>query len=231
MCSAIAAVWAFRSKVTRSGAVELWSCGGKSFRWLPTSPFAPSPIELFDSNCCCVVLCDADEDEDAEEDEDKALQLESASTELNSTRRRRRVVGCSNAGNLAPVADHTLHGNYDSDSYSDSALARHERIMSNTMAAAHEPTIHYLDSVLNEEEKRCEYGHQWRNFSISRSGRFRSKNKKRDAVDGKLFDAGSGSGSGSGLGTGTGTGTGSPRDSEKVRSHLGFIIVPVHPII
>ncbi|XP_052845077.1 period circadian protein [Drosophila gunungcola] len=90
--------------------------------------------------------------------------------------------------------------------------------MSNTMAAAHEPTIHYLDSVLNEEEKRCEYGHQWRNFSISRSGRFRSKNKKRDAVDGKLFDAGSGSGSGSGLGTGTGTGTGSPRDSEKVSS-------------
>ncbi|KAH8246943.1 hypothetical protein KR032_004955, partial [Drosophila birchii] len=60
---------------------------------------------------------------------------------------------------------------------------------SSTMAAAHEPTIHYLDSVLNEEEKRCEYSHQWRNFSISRSGRFRSKNKKRDAVDGKLFDA------------------------------------------
>ncbi|XP_017119822.1 uncharacterized protein LOC108141117 [Drosophila elegans] len=80
--------------------------------------------------------------------------------------------------------------------------------MSNTMAAAHEPTIHYLDSVLNEEEKRCEYGHQWRNFSISRSGRFRSKNKKRDAVDGKLFDAGSGSG----------TGTGTPKDSEKVSS-------------
>ncbi|XP_016983457.1 uncharacterized protein LOC108047680 [Drosophila rhopaloa] len=72
--------------------------------------------------------------------------------------------------------------------------------MSNTMTAAHEPTIHYLDSVLSEEEKRCEYGHQWRNFSISRSGRFRSKNKKRDAVDGKLFDAGS------------------PKDSEKVSS-------------
>ncbi|KAH8247840.1 hypothetical protein KR038_010548, partial [Drosophila bunnanda] len=66
---------------------------------------------------------------------------------------------------------------------------------SSTMAAAHEPTIHYLDSVLNEEEKRCEYSHQWRNFSISRSGRFRSKNKKRDAVDGKLFDAHSAVGS------------------------------------
>ncbi|XP_016992909.1 uncharacterized protein [Drosophila takahashii] len=65
--------------------------------------------------------------------------------------------------------------------------------MSNAMTAAHEPTIHYLDSVLSEEEKRCDYGHQWRNISISRSGRFRSKNKKRDAVDGKLFDAGSGS--------------------------------------
>ncbi|KAH8369425.1 hypothetical protein KR009_010597 [Drosophila setifemur] len=63
------------------------------------------------------------------------------------------------------------------------------------MAAAHEPTIHYLDSVLNEEETRCEYSHQWRNFSISRSGRFRSKNKKRDAVDGKLFDAHSSAGS------------------------------------
>ncbi|KAH8340239.1 hypothetical protein KR074_000609 [Drosophila pseudoananassae] len=67
--------------------------------------------------------------------------------------------------------------------------------MSNTMTAAHEPTIHYLDSVLNEEENRCEYSHQWRNFSISRSGRFRSKNKKRDAVDGKLFDVNSSSGS------------------------------------
>ncbi|KAH8313130.1 hypothetical protein KR067_000816 [Drosophila pandora] len=67
--------------------------------------------------------------------------------------------------------------------------------MSNTMTAAHEPTIHYLDSVLNEEENRCEYSHQWRNFSISRSGRFRSKNKKRDAVDGKLFDVNSASGS------------------------------------
>ncbi|XP_017057198.1 uncharacterized protein LOC108098634 isoform X2 [Drosophila ficusphila] len=63
--------------------------------------------------------------------------------------------------------------------------------MSNAVSAAHEPTIHYLDSVISEEETRCEYGHQWRNFSISRSGRFRSKNKKRDAVDGKLFDAGS----------------------------------------
>ncbi|XP_017143594.1 uncharacterized protein LOC108156571 [Drosophila miranda] len=61
--------------------------------------------------------------------------------------------------------------------------------MSNTMTTAHEPTIHYLDSVLNEEEKRCDYSHQWRNFTISRSGRFRSKNKKRDVVDGKLFDA------------------------------------------
>ncbi|XP_034485596.1 uncharacterized protein LOC117790296 [Drosophila innubila] len=62
--------------------------------------------------------------------------------------------------------------------------------MSNTMTASHEPTIHYLDSILNEEEKRCgdQYSHQWRNFTISRSGRFRSKNKKRDVVDGKLFD-------------------------------------------
>ncbi|ALC45937.1 CG34112, partial [Drosophila busckii] len=58
-----------------------------------------------------------------------------------------------------------------------------------TMAASHEPTMHYLDSILNEEEKRCDqYSHQWRNFTISRSGRFRSKNKKRDVVDGKLFD-------------------------------------------
>ncbi|XP_017849375.1 uncharacterized protein LOC108604420 [Drosophila busckii] len=57
------------------------------------------------------------------------------------------------------------------------------------MAASHEPTMHYLDSILNEEEKRCDqYSHQWRNFTISRSGRFRSKNKKRDVVDGKLFD-------------------------------------------
>ncbi|XP_037944052.1 uncharacterized protein LOC119676865 [Teleopsis dalmanni] len=60
--------------------------------------------------------------------------------------------------------------------------------MSNTMTA-HEP-INYLDSILNEEEKRCEYSHQWRNFTISRSGRFKSKNKKRDAVvDAKLFDS------------------------------------------
>jgi len=70
------------------------------------------------------------------------------------------------------------------------------------MTAAHEPTIHYLDSVLSEEEKRCDYNHQWRNISISRSGRFRSKSKKRDTVDGKLFSAG----------------LGSPRDNEKVRS-------------
>ncbi|XP_070072352.1 uncharacterized protein [Drosophila takahashii] len=87
--------------------------------------------------------------------------------------------------------------------------------MSNAMTAAHEPTIHYLDSVLSEEEKRCDYGHQWRNISISRSGRFRSKNKKRDAVDGKLFDAGSGS----------------PKENEKVWSLLfvrTFIIAPVH---
>lgn len=58
--------------------------------------------------------------------------------------------------------------------------------MSNTMTA-HEP-INYLDSILNEEEKRCEYSHQWRNFTISRSGRFKSKNKHRNAVDGKMFD-------------------------------------------
>ncbi|XP_067619224.1 vitellogenin-A2 [Eurosta solidaginis] len=55
---------------------------------------------------------------------------------------------------------------------------------------AHEQPISYLDSILNEEESRCEYSHQWRNFTISRSGRFKSKNRKRDAVDGKLFDAG-----------------------------------------
>ncbi|XP_033163991.1 uncharacterized protein LOC117143406 [Drosophila mauritiana] len=65
--------------------------------------------------------------------------------------------------------------------------------MSKAKSTPHEPTIHYLDSVLSDEEKRCAYGHQWRNFSISRSGRFRSKNKKRDAVDGKFFDGGSGS--------------------------------------
>ncbi|EDW54826.1 GM10706 [Drosophila sechellia] len=65
--------------------------------------------------------------------------------------------------------------------------------MSKAKSTTHEPTIHYLDSVLSDEEKRCAYGHQWRNFSISRSGRFRSKNKKRDAVDGKFFDGGSGS--------------------------------------
>lgn len=59
-------------------------------------------------------------------------------------------------------------------------------IMSNTMTA-HEP-INYLDSILNEEEKRCEYSHQWRNFTISRSGRFKSKNKHRNVVDGKMFD-------------------------------------------
>lgn len=59
-------------------------------------------------------------------------------------------------------------------------------------AASHEPTMHYLDSILNEEEKRCDqYSHQWRNFTISRSGRFRSKNRKRDTVDGKLFDSSS----------------------------------------
>ncbi|CAD6993169.1 unnamed protein product [Ceratitis capitata] len=54
---------------------------------------------------------------------------------------------------------------------------------------AHEQPISYLDSILNEEESRCEYSHQWRNFTISRSGRFKSKNRKRDVVDGKLFDA------------------------------------------
>ncbi|KAH8418005.1 hypothetical protein KR222_010220 [Zaprionus bogoriensis] len=69
--------------------------------------------------------------------------------------------------------------------------------MSNTMTAAHEPTMHYLDSILNEEEKRCDqYSHQWRNFTISRSGRFRSKNRKRDTVDGKLFDGSSSGASG-----------------------------------
>lgn len=59
--------------------------------------------------------------------------------------------------------------------------------MSNTMTA-HEP-INYLDSILSEEEKRCEqYSHQRRNFTISRSGRFKSKNKHRNVVDGKMFD-------------------------------------------
>lgn len=57
---------------------------------------------------------------------------------------------------------------------------------------AHEP-INYLDSILNEEERRCEYSHERRNFTISRSGRFKSKNKKRDTVDKKLFDASSSS--------------------------------------
>lgn len=68
-----------------------------------------------------------------------------------------------------------------------------EIIMSNTMTA-HEP-INYLDSILNEEEKRCEYSHQWRNFTISRSGRFKSKNKHRNVVDGKMFDRSTGSSS------------------------------------
>ncbi|XP_073815031.1 uncharacterized protein [Musca autumnalis] len=67
--------------------------------------------------------------------------------------------------------------------------------MSNTMTA-HEP-INYLDSILNEEEKRCEYSHQWRNFTISRSGRFKSKNKHRNVVDGKMFDRSTGSSSSS----------------------------------
>lgn len=86
--------------------------------------------------------------------------------------------------------------------------------MSKAKSTAHEPTIHYLDSVLSDEEKRCAYGHQWRNFSISRSGRFRSKNKKRDAVDGKFFDGGSGSGS--------------LQDFEKVCPFAHFIIVPIN---
>ncbi|XP_061396863.1 vitellogenin-A2 [Musca vetustissima] len=67
--------------------------------------------------------------------------------------------------------------------------------MSNTMTA-HEP-INYLDSILNEEEKRCEYSHQWRNFTISRSGRFKSKNKHRNVVDGKMFDRNTGGSSSS----------------------------------
>ncbi|KAL5284589.1 hypothetical protein ACFFRR_006717 [Megaselia abdita] len=55
------------------------------------------------------------------------------------------------------------------------------------MAAQHE-TIKYLDTILKEEENRLdEYYNERRKYSISRSGRFRSKNKKRDALDTNLF--------------------------------------------
>uniref|UniRef100_T1GJQ1 Uncharacterized protein n=1 Tax=Megaselia scalaris TaxID=36166 RepID=T1GJQ1_MEGSC len=55
------------------------------------------------------------------------------------------------------------------------------------MAAQHE-TIKYLDTILKEEENRYdEYYNERRKYSISRSGRFRSKNKKRDALDTNLF--------------------------------------------
>lgn len=55
------------------------------------------------------------------------------------------------------------------------------------MAAQHE-TIKYLDTILKEEEGRLdEYYNERRKYSISRSGRFRSKNKKRDALDTNIF--------------------------------------------
>ncbi|XP_023302663.2 uncharacterized protein LOC111684680 [Lucilia cuprina] len=104
--------------------------------------------------------------------------------------------------------------------------------MSNTMTA-HEP-INYLDSILNEEEKRCEYSHQWRNFTISRSGRFKSKNKHRNAVDGKMFDhtasagttsnTSSASASSSVASTAMGTSSAystSSLDKDKISSHYG----------
>ncbi|KAI8130298.1 hypothetical protein CVS40_0309 [Lucilia cuprina] len=102
--------------------------------------------------------------------------------------------------------------------------------MSNTMTA-HEP-INYLDSILNEEEKRCEYSHQWRNFTISRSGRFKSKNKHRNAVDGKMFDhtasagttSNTSSASSSVASTAMGTSSAystSSLDKDKISSHYG----------
>ncbi|XP_065371958.1 uncharacterized protein LOC135963887 [Calliphora vicina] len=97
--------------------------------------------------------------------------------------------------------------------------------MSNTMTA-HEP-INYLDSILNEEEKRCEYSHQWRNFTISRSGRFKSKNKHRNAVDGKMFDHTAGttsttssSAAAASMGTSSAFST-SSSDKDKISSHYG----------
>ncbi|XP_075147972.1 uncharacterized protein LOC142221962 [Haematobia irritans] len=99
----------------------------------------------------------------------------------------------------------------------------------NTMTA-HEP-INYLDSILNEEEKRCEYSHQWRNFTISRSGRFKSKNKHRNVVDGKMFDRSSTTASttnattSSSCGIGaTSTSTTSSFDKDKKVSGLEFVI-------
>lgn len=88
--------------------------------------------------------------------------------------------------------------------------------MSKTMAA-HEP-INYLDSILNEEEKRCEYSHQWRNFTISRSGRFKSKNKHRNVVDGKMFDRTSSSSTSSASASSTSGTVSSSSSSSKLSS-------------
>lgn len=95
---------------------------------------------------------------------------------------------------------------------------------------AHEP-INYLDTILNEEEKRCEYSHQWRNFTISRSGRFKSKNKHRNAVDGKMFDhSASASASTSATSSSSATAASSPSyntsfsDKDKVRQFTFFLI-------
>uniref|UniRef100_A0A1L8EIX3 Uncharacterized protein n=1 Tax=Haematobia irritans TaxID=7368 RepID=A0A1L8EIX3_HAEIR len=97
----------------------------------------------------------------------------------------------------------------------------------NTMTA-HEP-INYLDSILNEEEKRCEYSHQWRNFTISRSGRFKSKNKHRNVVDGKMFDRSSTTASTTNATTSSSCGIGATSTSttssfdkdKKISSHYG----------
>ncbi|XP_055904972.1 uncharacterized protein LOC129940609 [Eupeodes corollae] len=50
--------------------------------------------------------------------------------------------------------------------------------------------IEFLDSVLQAEELRWrmeEYGHDKTKYSISRSGRYKSLNKKRDALKPELY--------------------------------------------
>lgn len=50
--------------------------------------------------------------------------------------------------------------------------------------------IEFLDSVLQAEELRWrmeEYGHDKTKYSISRSGRYKSINKKRDALKPELY--------------------------------------------
>lgn len=56
--------------------------------------------------------------------------------------------------------------------------------------AVHEH-INYLDSIILEEEARCEYSHECRSFSISRSGRFKSNVKKRNSISSQFNISGS----------------------------------------